>query len=358
MKFSVTVMPRVEDRRIAVEAESLGYDAIWFADNPLLWPDCYMMMALAAQATTKIRLGTGIAVPGLRIAPVTAHSIASVNQIAPGRVFLGIGVGGSGARVVGQKPMRLAQFDEYLRVLRGLLNGEEVDYTAEGATSSIRFMNAGAGFRNVEQRIPIYVAANGPKALQLAGRYGDGLVSMAGEDADTVASRLELVHQGARVAGRTLGPDFHTTTVTNAVVLRPGETLRSERVIDGTEALVAAYLHVTYGSYQQTGDESLVPAFMHGIWEEYRDYVESLDTPPQLRFREILEGHGTHCLPEERRFVTPELIEACALVAGPDEIAERLRKAEAAGLSEVTLISTLGTLSELLHDFTEVMKRF
>ena len=357
MQFSVTLMPRVEDHALAIEAEALGYDAVWFADNPLLWPDCYMMLTLAAQATQKIRLGTGIAVPGLRLAPVTAHSIASINQIAPGRVFLGIGVGGSGARVVGNKPMRIAQFDEYLRVLRGLLDGQEVEYTAETGTQSIRFLNAAQGFRNVEDRIPLYVAANGPKGLRLAGRYGDGLVSISGEDADTTASRLDMVRRGAQEAGRTLGPDFHTTAVANVVVLRPGEDLRSERVIAGTEALVTAMLHVTYGNYQQTGDESLMPSFMHGVWEEYRDYVESLDTPPELRFRELLEGHGTHCLPEEERFVTPALIEACALVAGPDEIAERLRKAESAGLSELTLTSSLGTARELMHDFTEVMKR-
>jgi len=357
MKISLTLMNPLEDYRLAVEAEALGYDAMWFADNPILWPDCYVMMALAAQATTRIRLGTGISVPGLRLAPVTAHSVASVNQIAPGRTFLGIGVGGSGARLVGQKPMRLREFGEYLRVLRGLLHGEEVDYAGESGTSSIRFLNAGAGFRNVEDRIPIYVAANGPKALQLAGRYGDGVISMSGEDPDTIASRMKLIQQGATAAGRTLGDDFYSTIVTAVLVLRSGEKLTDERVINGTGALVTGMLHVTYANYQQTGDESLVPPFMHGIWEEYRDYVESLDIPPERRAYGLFEGHATHCLPHERRFVTPPLIEACAVVAGPDEIAERVRQADAAGLSELSLTSPLVTQHELMHDFTEVMKR-
>ena len=66
-------LPQIRDYPIAVEAEDLGYDAMWFGDSQLFCSDCYPTMALAAQATTRIRLGTGVSVPGTRVAPVTAR---------------------------------------------------------------------------------------------------------------------------------------------------------------------------------------------------------------------------------------------------------------------------------------------
>jgi 5,10-methylenetetrahydromethanopterin reductase len=71
--------------------EDLGYDRAWVPDSQMIWSDCYATLALAAANTKRIQIGTGVAIPGTRIAPVTAHSIASINQLAPGRVFLGIG---------------------------------------------------------------------------------------------------------------------------------------------------------------------------------------------------------------------------------------------------------------------------
>src|SRR6266446_3261619 len=98
--------------------EGLGYDRAWVPDSQMIWSDCYATMALAAQATKRIKVGTGVAIPGTRIAPVTAHSVASINQIAPGRVFLGIGTGHTAMRVMRQDPIGVKDFREYLRVRR------------------------------------------------------------------------------------------------------------------------------------------------------------------------------------------------------------------------------------------------
>ena len=105
MQFSIFVQTNIEEWKLAKEAEDLGYDACWFPDSQMIWSDCYATMAVAAQNTSRIRLGTGVSIPGTRIAPVTAHSIATVNQLAPGRVFLGLGTGHTAMRVMGQKPM-------------------------------------------------------------------------------------------------------------------------------------------------------------------------------------------------------------------------------------------------------------
>src|SRR5256712_5426923 len=144
----------------------------------MIGSDGYATLALAAHNTKRIQLGTGVAIPGPRIAPVPAHSIASINRIAPGRVFLGIGTGHTAMRVMGMDPMRIKDFREYLRVVRGLLHGEEVEYTLDGVTRALRFLHLDRGFINIAARIPMYVAANGPLALRAAGEFGDGLISV------------------------------------------------------------------------------------------------------------------------------------------------------------------------------------
>ncbi len=89
MQFGLCVHSKIDDIDLVVRAEELGFDAAWFADSQLLWSDAYACMALAATRTSTIRLGTGVAVVDTRLAPVTAHSIASINVLAPGRTVLG-----------------------------------------------------------------------------------------------------------------------------------------------------------------------------------------------------------------------------------------------------------------------------
>ena len=128
MDFGVCVAAKIDDVGYITHAENLGYTHAWVADSQMIWSDCYAVLALAAQQTRRMKLGTGVAVAGTRLAPVTAHSIATINRLAPGRTFLGIGTGNTAMRLMGHKPMPLHQFRAYLRVLRALLRGEEVDY--------------------------------------------------------------------------------------------------------------------------------------------------------------------------------------------------------------------------------------
>jgi alkanesulfonate monooxygenase SsuD/methylene tetrahydromethanopterin reductase-like flavin-dependent oxidoreductase (luciferase family) len=102
-------------------AEDLGYASMWVADSQMLWSDCYATLALVAQATSSLRVGTGVAVAGTRPAAVTAASIATINRLAPGRTFLGIGTGNTAMRLMGHKPMTIAAFDAHLAELTPLL---------------------------------------------------------------------------------------------------------------------------------------------------------------------------------------------------------------------------------------------
>ena len=131
MEFGICFDTHIDKWDLIRYVEELGYDSAWVPDSQMIWSDCYAVMALAAQATKRIKIGTGVAIPGTRLAPVTAHSIATINEIAPGRTFLGIGTGHTAMRVMGQHPMRIKEFREYLRVVRTLLKGEAVKVAAD-----------------------------------------------------------------------------------------------------------------------------------------------------------------------------------------------------------------------------------
>src|SRR6201986_469360 len=98
----------------------------------MLYSDVYAVCALAAHQTRQLRIGPGTAICGTRIPPVQVAAMATLNRIAPGRVFLGIGTGNTAMRTMGQKPMKMAAFAEYLRVLAALLDGEVTEYVFEG----------------------------------------------------------------------------------------------------------------------------------------------------------------------------------------------------------------------------------
>ncbi len=356
MKFSVTIQPKLDDWKIIKEAEDLGYDAAWVPDSQMIWSDCYATMALAAQATSKIEIGTGVAIPGTRIAPVTAHSIASINLIAPGRTFLGIGTGHTAMRVMGMNPMPIKPFREYLRVVRSLLNGEEVEYSLNGKTRPIRFLHGDLGFRNIEDSIPIYVAANGPRALQTAGAYGDGLITVFADEPEVMTFTMGMVNQGAQEVGRDLGTNYHTAALALPVIQRAGEAIDSERIVRQCGSFVTAVLHFVYEIYNYTKQEEVVPEYMRSIWDEYRNFVDSMNTKEDRRFQELHDGHCTYHVEAERKFITPDMIRGVCIVGSPSEIVEELRKAESLGLKEVSLLPSMIGFRESMEEFaTEVM---
>ncbi len=353
MKFSAHVQTRIGDWQIIKELEDLGYDAAWVPDTQMQWSDCYSVMSLAAANTSRIKIGTGVLIPGCRIAPTTAAALASVNELAPGRVFAGIGTGHTAMRIMGQKPMTIKNFREYLRVLRALLSGDDVDFTFEGRTQNIRFMDHGPGFRNLTNPIPIYVAGNGPLALKTAGQYGDGLVSLFNEQPETLRYHMGMVREGAEEAGRTLPDDFYTTALTSTVILNPGESLRSDRAIEIAGSWVVCCIHFVYEVWQYTKNDEVVPEYLSGIWEEYVDYVNNMETPVEKRYQQVHEGHCSFHPQAERRFITPEAIEGTCITGDPNEVAEKIRKAEAAGLSEVSLLPPLAYAREVVRDFAQ-----
>jgi alkanesulfonate monooxygenase SsuD/methylene tetrahydromethanopterin reductase-like flavin-dependent oxidoreductase (luciferase family) len=353
MEFSLTVATKIDDWQLIKYAEDLGYDRAWVPDSQMIWSDCYATLALAAHNTSRIKLGTGVAIPGVRLAPVTAHSIASINRIAPGRVFLGIGTGHTAMRVMGFDPMKIRDFREYLRIVKTLLKGEEVDFTLNGVTRTTRFLHLDRGFINIHDKIPIYVAANGPLALRTAGEFGDGLVTVFDVRPEIMQGNMELLKAVAHKAGQEITANFHVAALTTAVVLKPGEKLTSDRVIDECGSQVAAILHFVYEIYRYTKNQDVVPPALLDIWADYCSYVDRMPTPSEKRYLQIHNGHCTFLMPEERRFITPKAIQGTCIVGEPDAIITQIREAEKVGIKEVALLPPIDYARKVLKDFSD-----
>lgn len=358
MQFGIMFDTHVDKWELIRYAEELGYDRAYVPDSHMLWSDCYVTLGLAAVNTRRIKIGTGIAAPGTRIPPVTAHSIATINQLAPGRVFLGIGSGHTSMRVMGQNPVSIAEMREHVRVVRGLLRGEEVDYDYRGKTRPITFLHRDRHYINLDDPIPIYIAANGPRAIELAGETGDGWITTTAKPDEARAFTAHLM-AGARRAGRTLPKDFLRTFVTSVCVLRPGEKLTDERVINETGSQVTCMLHLVYELWAYLGrnQDEIVPPYFANVWEDYVKRVETY--PEKSRFRHIHNGHCTFLQPEERRFVTPEAVAEITITGEPDYVVSRIRAMEAEGMQEVILLPPADYQRKVFRDFAEkVMPAF
>jgi 5,10-methylenetetrahydromethanopterin reductase len=161
----------------AAFAEQHGFRTAGFVETPLLAGDPFVWMALAAKLTNTIKLGTMLMIPELRSAPAAAAGLAAVNSVAPGRVFFGIGSGFTSRQTLGlRQPVAAWKMRDYANQVRDLLAGREVVERIGSKESHIRVKHQEAMRVRPDQRVPIYIAADGPKALQAAGEAADGLI--------------------------------------------------------------------------------------------------------------------------------------------------------------------------------------
>src|SRR5262249_12692960 len=116
MDFGI-VTAKVDEIGYITHAANLGFTHCWVTYSQMFRSICWAVLALAARDSRRMRLGTGVNVPGLRLAPVAANGIASINRLAPGRCFISFGTGHTAMRTLGHKPMRLPPFRASLQVL-------------------------------------------------------------------------------------------------------------------------------------------------------------------------------------------------------------------------------------------------
>jgi alkanesulfonate monooxygenase SsuD/methylene tetrahydromethanopterin reductase-like flavin-dependent oxidoreductase (luciferase family) len=306
-------------------------------DSQMLFSDCYAVLALAARETSRLRLGPGVAICGTRIPPVHVAAMATLNRLAPGRVHLGIGTGNTAMRTMGQRPMRLAEYDEYLRVLAALLRGEVVDYSFNGVTRPVKMLMHDKEYMNLEPRIPLYVSGFGPRAMELAGKHGDGLVFAIPPRGVPVAEALAHARRGAEGAGRRFD-GFRSCALTNVVLLEPGERVDSERVVHAVGPNVMASVYYFYDEVHERGVEP--PPFLRPLWKRYCALVES--TPPAHRHFRTHEFHYTRLHAGEAELIDAALIRATCLVGTAEELVEQIRELERQGLQELMFATGTG----------------
>jgi 5,10-methylenetetrahydromethanopterin reductase len=347
MDFGV-VTAKIDEIGYIAHAENLGYSHCWVTDSPIIRSNCWAVLALAAQATRRMRLGTGVNVPSLRLAPTAANGIATINRLAPGRCFVGFGTGHTGLRLLGRKPMRLAPFRDYVEVVRRLLRGEEVEYALEGETHPIRFQMREHRFIDLEHPIPVYVAGFGPKAQALAGEIADGLVSGLPRGG-TVPAMLANARRGAERAGRALPPDFYTSAMVTLVMREPGEPLDSPRIVADCGAAVLTGLHYLVARHLETGEEP--PEYARPVWKAYLAWLD--EAPPAVRHQRLHGSHYSFLDPEEARFLDAALIRGSTLAGTPEELVERVRELERQGLRQIMLYPPLNRQYRVIEDFAE-----
>src|SRR6266516_2297449 len=188
-------------------AERLGSDAALQPDSQLRRRDTYVLLAAAARVTKRIMLGTLLANPINRHPSVTAGSIATIDELAPGRVLLGWGVGDTAVRLAGLRPARVKELEDSTRMMRALLDGQAVEV---GAERPARLPH--------HRPVPIWIAAGGTRTLRMAGGVADGVFIRVGTHPANIGTAVEAIRAGAVEAGRDpatvgLAAIFHTVLV-------------------------------------------------------------------------------------------------------------------------------------------------
>jgi 5,10-methylenetetrahydromethanopterin reductase len=201
MEFGVGLFPTEPLQKmiqLAKLSEELGFSHVWIGDSHLIWREAYVNMAAAALNTSKVKLGTGVTNPLTRHPSVVASAYATLEELAPGRFIVGIGLGDSSVETMGMKPAKLGYFEKTIKQMRDLLAGKEVELE----TGKIHLKHA------TKNSIPIYIAASGPKMLELSGRIADGIIVLVGVADEYLRQAKEKIEAGAKAAGRKLS-DIH-----------------------------------------------------------------------------------------------------------------------------------------------------
>jgi len=335
MNFAIALPAAADAWGIVARAEELGFARAWFYDTQMLSADCFVAMAAAAVKTRRIRLGTGVLVPSNRIAPVTANSLASLNKLAPGRIDFGVGTGFTARRAMGFGAIKMKDMEAYIAQVYGLLRGEIVEFEMEGERRKIRLMNPELGLYNTKDPIPLHLSAFGPRTRALTARLEAGWVDFV-SNVDHAVREVTAMREEWSKAGHAPSA-LSATAFALGCVLEEGEPADSERAVAQGGPRAAVMLH-------RAADEALsglapgtpLPTFAR---EEIAGYIEVARRfePADARY---LSNHRSHLMairPEERPFITANLIRATSFTATEGEIKRRIGALRDAGYTEFTI---------------------
>lgn len=242
--------PLSELSAFAAEVERAGFDALYVPDSQTLWRDSYLTLCAASAATERLTLATAVSNVVTRHPSVIAGMVRTLDEVAPGRILLGLGVGHSSVEPIGMRASTGARLRDGIDQIRRLVAGEEVAYGA-----------ASARLRDPRPvGVPIHIAATGPRNLRLAGEIGDGAILLSGVADDPLRAAIERVREGAVAAGR--APSDPEITV-SAHAMVTDDLDRDARIIKPIVASIAQ--RGGADALRSAGIQVSVPATIHGI---------------------------------------------------------------------------------------------
>lgn len=306
LRLACAFAPSIDLPEHARLAEALGYERVWVYDSPPLYGDVWITLARIAAATDHIGVGAGVAVPFLRHPMVTASAIATMEQLAPGRLAVGFGTGYTAARAMGRKPMRWADVANYVGQVRGLLAGDVVD--VDGHHCRMIHSPGYGPPRPID--VPISIAVMGPKGFEVARQVGDGVIVVNPPGA---------------------GEWTTCTLMCSGTVLDPGEDIRTPRVV---ETVGVGYATALHGLYEMA--PGVVESLPGG-----GEWIASLEgeVGPEDRHWAVHEGHLVTITDRDRPAVQQagEALPQFGWVVADDRetVRKKVAEAVAGGVTEV-----------------------
>jgi probable F420-dependent oxidoreductase len=291
-------------------AETYGFSHAWTFDSHLLWQEPYVVYSRILDETHKLIVGPMVTNPATRDWTVTASLFATLNEMYGNRTICGIGRGDSAVRVLNGKPVTLREMRESIAVIRGLANGAAVEY--KGTTLQLPW--------NPHSRLPIWVAAYGPKMLALTGEIGDGFILQLADPAITQWS-IAAVRAAAAAAGR--DPAEVTICVAAPAYVTDGSARMLEharnqcRWFGGMVGNHVADIVARYGA-----DGGTVP-------KELTAYIEGRQG---YDYNQHGKAGNTHT-----EFVPDEIIDRFCLIGPPEHQIARLDELQALGVDQFAL---------------------
>jgi 5,10-methylenetetrahydromethanopterin reductase len=291
----------------AERAERLGWDGITFTDSQNLVADPFVAVALAGAATEHLRFATGVTNAHTRHPAALATIAATVQETTGGRFVLGIGRGDTALFHLGLQPMPVSRFAELVTELQTYLAGGTVD--CDGRPSRLRWLD-----RARQPKVPLDVAASGPRVIDFAARTAERVTLAVGADPDRVVWALDLARKAAADAGRDPSEISFGAYVT--VGCHPDLAVARE-LISGA---VAAFAH--FSSMPGSTGAGLGPA----------DRAVVADVGRRYDSNEHLSNAAEHT-----DALRPEFVDRFAVVGPPDVCVQRLRALADLGLERFVI---------------------
>ncbi len=334
VRFGVNYLPGpAEDTlRWARAAEDAGFDIVGIADSQSVYRDVYMCLALCAAGTRRVRFGPRVINPLTRHPAVAAGAAATLAEMAPGRTMLGIGTGDSAVLNLGITPSSRARLRDYVGTVRELLATGHSEW--EGRPCRMTWGGA------VASRIPIYLAASGPRMLRLAGEIGDGVIINTGLTPDIVRESIAQVRAGAESAGRSLDEiDLWWLPVANV------RSDRAAAIDEVAMTLASAGSHLS----RFTTKGKHIPRELHdavvALGDRYRPEEHS---KPDSSNRGIIRELG----------LLDYLADRFAIAGTPQDCVAKIEAAVEAGARQFWMSIHFDDKERFLHDWKAVMAAF